>query len=142
MCPQPKSTYVRIARETEIFFCLFCVLRHTKHEHSSKGEILFFTHAIIILSLFTYSVCDEKVKKKTGERKGLKKTERKGRELCWIISEQLPRQKQLSLLSHAMSFLCRAVRARHASKFSTFYSKRFFLNLIKMLVIIDTLRVF
>ena len=49
-------------RQTEIFFCLFCLLRHTKHEHLSKGEIFFFTHAITILSLFTCSVCDEKVK--------------------------------------------------------------------------------
>ena len=28
-----------------------------------KERIFFFTHAMIILSLFTYSVCDEKVKK-------------------------------------------------------------------------------
>ena len=28
-----------------------------------KERIFFSTHAIIILSLFTYSVCDEKVKK-------------------------------------------------------------------------------
>ena len=50
-------------RQTEIFLCLFCLLRHTKHEHSSKGKNFFFlTHAITILSLFTYSVCDEKVK--------------------------------------------------------------------------------
>ena len=28
-----------------------------------KERIFFFTHAITILSLFTYSVCDEKVKK-------------------------------------------------------------------------------
>ena len=27
-----------------------------------KERIFFFTHAITILSLFTYSVCDEKVK--------------------------------------------------------------------------------
>ena len=46
----------------KIFFCLFCLLRHTKHEHSLKGEIFFFTYAITILSIFTYSVCDEKVK--------------------------------------------------------------------------------
>ena len=49
-------------RQTEIFFGLFCLLRHTNHEHLSKGENFFFTHAITILSLFTYSVCDEKVK--------------------------------------------------------------------------------
>ena len=44
-------------------FCLFCVLRHTKHEHSSKGENFFFHHPITILFIFRYSVCDEKVKK-------------------------------------------------------------------------------
>ena len=55
-------TYVRTDRQTDgSFFCLFCVLRRTKHEHSSKGEI-FFNHAITMLSFFTYCVCDEKVK--------------------------------------------------------------------------------
>ena len=50
-------------RRPEIFFCLFCLLRHTNHKHLSKGEnFFFFTHAITILSFFTYSVCDEKVK--------------------------------------------------------------------------------
>ena len=44
------------------FFLLFCVLRPIKHEHSSKGKNFFFTHAITILFLFTYSVCHEKVK--------------------------------------------------------------------------------
>ena len=29
-----------------------------------KEKFFFFTHAITILSLFTYSVCDEKVKSK------------------------------------------------------------------------------
>ena len=62
----PNFVWIRTARQpdrqTEIFFCLFCLLRHTKHKHSSKGENFLFTHAIIILSLFTYSVCDEKVK--------------------------------------------------------------------------------
>ena len=49
-------------RQTDgTFFYLFRLLRHTKHEHSSKGDF-FFTRAITILSLFTYSVCDEKVK--------------------------------------------------------------------------------
>ena len=57
-------TYRKTDRPTEIFFCLFRLLRYTKHEHSSKGEnFSFFTHAITILSLFTYSVCDEKVKR-------------------------------------------------------------------------------
>ena len=57
-------TYIQISRQTEIFFGLFCLLRHKNHEHLSNGENFFlFTHAITILSLFTYSVCDEKVKK-------------------------------------------------------------------------------
>ena len=58
-------TYVQTDRHTHTdgnFLCLFCLLRHTKHEHLSKGENFFFTHAIKILYLFTYSVCDEKVK--------------------------------------------------------------------------------
>ena len=51
--------YRQTDRQTEIFLCLFCVVKHTKHEHSSKGEnSFFFNHAITILSLFTYSVCD------------------------------------------------------------------------------------
>ena len=48
-------------RQTEILCCSFCLLTYIKHEHLSKGENFFFTHAITILSLFTYSVCDEKV---------------------------------------------------------------------------------
>ena len=54
---------IQADRQTEIFFGLFCLLGHSSHEHLSKGENFFFTHAITILSLFTYSVCDEKVKK-------------------------------------------------------------------------------
>ena len=50
-------------RQTEIFFGLFCLLRHTNREHLTKGENFFFTHAITKLSLFTYSVRDDKVKK-------------------------------------------------------------------------------
>ena len=62
------KVHLQPARQTDgqtdgNFFCLFCVLRHTKHEHSSKGENFFSIHAITILSLFTYSVCDEKVQK-------------------------------------------------------------------------------
>ena len=59
-----KATYVQTDRQRDgHFFCLFCLLSHTKHEHSSKGEnFFFFTHAITILSLFTYSICDEEVK--------------------------------------------------------------------------------
>ena len=73
-CVHMKSprTYSQTTRQTNKqadrqkdgnFFCLFCLLRHTKHGHSSKGGNFFLiTHAITILSLFTYSVCDEKVK--------------------------------------------------------------------------------
>ena len=68
-CVHMKSpcTYVQpdiqTDRQTDIFG-LFCLLRHTNHEHSSKGEnfLNFFAHAITKLSLCTYSVCDEKVK--------------------------------------------------------------------------------
>ena len=34
---------------------------------SLKGFASFFTHAITIISLFTYSVCDEKVKMTLGQ---------------------------------------------------------------------------
>ena len=52
-------TYIQRDRQT--FFCLFWVLRYTKHEHLSK-EFFLFNHAITILSLFTYSIYDEEVK--------------------------------------------------------------------------------
>ena len=60
-------TYIQTDRQTDRqtdgnFLGLFCLLRHKNHKHLSKGENFFFTHAITILSLFTYSVCDEKVK--------------------------------------------------------------------------------
>ena len=62
--PRTYSQLVRQTdRQTDIFSCLFCLLRHTKHEYSSKGENFFFTHVITILSLFTYSVCDQNVRK-------------------------------------------------------------------------------
>ena len=56
-------TYSQTDRQTEIFFSLVLSSKHTNHEHLSKGENFFFTHAITMLSVFTYSVCDEKVKK-------------------------------------------------------------------------------
>ena len=61
-----KRTDGQTARQTDrqIFF-LFWFLRHTKHEHLSKGDISFIffpIFAFTIFSLFTYSVCDEKVK--------------------------------------------------------------------------------
>ena len=36
------STARQTHRQTDIFFCLFCLLRHTKHEHLSKGENFVF----------------------------------------------------------------------------------------------------
>ena len=40
-CVHSKSP--RTDRQTDgMFFCLFCLLRNTEHEHSSKGENLFF----------------------------------------------------------------------------------------------------
>ena len=44
-CVHMKSprTYVHPDRQTDgHFFCLFCLLRHKNHEHSSKGENFFF----------------------------------------------------------------------------------------------------
>ena len=43
-CVHVKSprTYVQPDRQPDIFFCLFCLLRRTNHEHSSKGENFFF----------------------------------------------------------------------------------------------------
>ena len=64
-------TYIQTSRQTdrqtEIFFGLFCLLRHKNHKHFKGREFFFFTHAITIFSLFTYSVCDEKVKMSLGE---------------------------------------------------------------------------
>ena len=51
----------------KFFFYSSCLLTYTKHEHSSKGENFLSTHAITILSLFKYSVCDETVKKNWSE---------------------------------------------------------------------------
>ena len=66
-CVHMKSprTYIETSRQRDgNFLGLFCLLRHTNHEHLPKGENFgfFFTHTITIFSLFTYSVCDEKVK--------------------------------------------------------------------------------
>ena len=59
-CVYSKSprTYVQPDIQTDrrnLFFWFLYLQRHTRHEHSSKGENFFFTHAITILSLFTYS---------------------------------------------------------------------------------------
>ena len=37
-----RQTDRQTDRQTGIFFCLFCLLIHTKHEHSSIGENFFF----------------------------------------------------------------------------------------------------
>ena len=69
-------TYIQTGRQTDrrkFFFCLFCLLRHTNHEHLSKGEIFFFTHAITILSLFTYFVWWESKNQIRLEFKGLQR---------------------------------------------------------------------
>ena len=73
MCPQQKSTYSQTDRQTDRhtdrhtdgnFFRLFCFLRHRKHEHSSKRENFFFPPMRLqYFVFFTYSVCDEKVKR-------------------------------------------------------------------------------
>ena len=66
--PQSESTHVCTARQIDrqtdkrTFCCLFCVLRHTKHEHSSKGEFFFSFMRLQYFLFFTYSECDKKVK--------------------------------------------------------------------------------
>ena len=42
-----RQTYIQT---DGYFFCLFCVLGYTKHEHSSKGENFFLNYAITIRS--------------------------------------------------------------------------------------------
>ena len=60
-CVHMKSprTYVQpdiqTDSQTEIFFCLFCLLRHTKHEHSSKGENFFFSLMLLQYFLFLHT---------------------------------------------------------------------------------------
>ena len=60
-CVHMKSpwTYVlpdiQTDRQTEIFFCLFCLPRHTKHEHSSKGENFFFSLMRLQYFLFLHT---------------------------------------------------------------------------------------
>ena len=54
-CVHIKSprTYIQPDRQTEIFSGLFCLLRHTNHEHLSKGEIFFF-HSCDYNTFFFY----------------------------------------------------------------------------------------
>ena len=47
------QTNRRTDGRTEIFFCLFCLLRDTNHENLSTGEI-FFTRSYLFI---TYGVC-------------------------------------------------------------------------------------
>ena len=67
LCPQRKSTYVRTARQPDrqtdgnIFLLVLSSKTQNMNIHQ-KERIFLFPHAITILSLFTYSVCDEKVK--------------------------------------------------------------------------------
>ena len=50
-------------RQTEIFFLLVLSSKtHKTWTFVKRSKFLFFTYAITILSLSTYSVCDEKVK--------------------------------------------------------------------------------
>ena len=43
------------------FLCVFCLLRHTKHEHSSKERNFCFTHAITILFFYILRMwCESK----------------------------------------------------------------------------------
>ena len=58
---QDPRTYIRTYSQTDRLTEFFLLVLHTKHEHSSKEEN-FFSLMRTILSLFTYSVCDEKVK--------------------------------------------------------------------------------
>ena len=51
--PTSRETDRQTERRTE-FFCLFCVLIHTKHKHSSKGEN-FFPLMRLQYSLFLYT---------------------------------------------------------------------------------------
>ena len=58
-------TYIQIDRQTDGNFFLLVLSSKTYKSWTfvkRREFFFFFTHAIIILSLFTYSVCDEKVK--------------------------------------------------------------------------------
>ena len=60
-CVHMKSprTYVhpdiQTDRQAEIFFCLFCLLRHKNHKHLSKGEIFFFSLMRLQYFLFLHT---------------------------------------------------------------------------------------
>ena len=75
LCLQPGSTNVRYARQldrqtdrqTEFFLLVFSSKTYKTWAFIKRRDFFIFNHAITILSLFTYSVCDEKVKRKTQE---------------------------------------------------------------------------
>ena len=52
--PTTRQTDKHPNRQTDIFYCLFCLLRHTKHEHSSKGENFFFFYSLMQLQSFLF----------------------------------------------------------------------------------------
>ena len=64
LCPHEKFTYVQPERQTDRNFLLLVLSSKTYKTWTfvKRREFFFFTHAITILSLFTYSVCDKKVK--------------------------------------------------------------------------------
>ena len=76
-------------RQTKLFFfCSFCLLRRTKHEHSSKVENFFFSHAITIICLFIYSICDEKIEMKAVTVKLLFQSPTKFLNVLWNLKKK------------------------------------------------------
>ena len=57
-------TYIQTSRQTDgnLFWLVLSSKTCKLWTFVNRREFFFFTHAITILSLFTYSVCDEKVK--------------------------------------------------------------------------------
>ena len=50
-----RQTETQADRQMEIFFCLFSLLRRTKHEHSSKGENFCFSLMRLQYFLFLHT---------------------------------------------------------------------------------------
>ena len=51
--------YSQTTRQSETdgnFFCSFCLLRHTKHEHSSKGDNFLFSLMLLQYFLFLHTL--------------------------------------------------------------------------------------
>ena len=69
LCPQPESTYVctysHTDRQDRRKFLLLVLCSKTYETRTFIKRRFFFNHAITILPLFPYSICDEKVRKKT-----------------------------------------------------------------------------